>query len=82
MKKAFLFNEIDYNNSRYGKPSATIIWCWENDTQFGSVIAITEMEAIDRIRERFDEVETIRWTKYKNFVNNLAITLACSETKL
>lgn len=57
-KSKWSFNEnIDYYN-----------WYWKDDKgNVGYLRAITEMEALDRLREAFPEAGTITWINIKIF---------------
>ncbi|MGV0919745.1 hypothetical protein ACTS94_05060 [Empedobacter falsenii] len=57
-KSKYSFNKnIDYHR-----------WHWkDNKGNIGYLRAITEMEAIDRLREAFPEVGSITWISQKNY---------------
>lgn len=64
--------------SRYGKPShLACTWYWaerielQRTGKIGTIQAISEMEALDRLREAFPEIKAITWIS-KEFYTFLA----------
>ncbi len=64
-----LLTEYLENESRYGKPIPNArIWYWKDEIgNIGYLYAITEMEALDRLREAFTEVGCITWISEREF---------------
>ncbi|WP_145859083.1 hypothetical protein [Pedobacter suwonensis] len=67
----FINKELEIK-SRYSLPSKNARkWFWKDDcNSIGFLYAITEMEALDRLREAFNEAGSITWISEKEFNSN------------
>lgn len=60
-RKLILTKELE-EKSKFGIPNQNLVWYWKDDLgNVGSLKGTTEMEALDRLREAFEEVGRIQW---------------------
>ncbi len=73
LTKLIITEELE-KKSIFGVPHIkSYYWYWVDDRgNIGFLSAITEMEALDRLREAFEEVGAIKWithSKYEELTN-------------
>lgn len=93
MTQYILTKDIDDKSKYQSKSPNRYVWYWKETSDrniFGHLLAVTEMEAIDRLREAFPDVKGIAWlTKanyfdlfYRNMYDRIIFVLADTAYKI